>query len=145
MVVAASVIVGYMLLLAGLAVAAPGIGLGSLIELAPENWRDGAHVPAYGLLAWLVMWGLRRRDWPVIHAAWIGVLAAGVFGLWTEVAQGTAPGRDVSLQDVGNDLLGGMMAASVMLLQKWALSKSTDRLPLRQTYLRRLMKGTLSR
>lgn len=38
-----------------------------------------------------------------------------------------------------------MMAAAVMLLQKWALSKSTDRLPLGQTYLRRLMKGTLSR
>lgn len=82
MVFAASIIVSYMLLLVGLAVAAPGIGLGgSLIELVPGNWRDAAHVPAYGLLAWLVTWGLRRRGWPVPQATGIGVLAAGVFGL----------------------------------------------------------------
>lgn len=125
MVFAASVILIYMLLLVGLAVAAPGIGLGFLIELVPGNWRDGAHLPAYGLLAWLVMWGLLRRGWPVVHATCIGVLVTGVFGLWTEVAQGMAPGRETSLHDVWNDLLGGLIAATLMLWQQRAFRTST--------------------
>lgn len=143
MVVAASVIVSYMLLLVGLAVAAPGIGLGgSLIEIVPENWRDGAHVPAYGLLAWLVMWGLLRRGWPVIHATCIGVLATGVFGLWTEVAQGTAPGREASLHDVGNDLLGGTIAAALMLWQERSRTAWKSLMVVRKTNRHHLMKGT---
>ncbi|GAB1724200.1 MAG: hypothetical protein GDA65_11110 [Nitrospira sp. CR1.1] len=146
MVLAAFVIACYMLLLSGLAVAAPGIGLGgSLIELVPGNWRDGAHVPAYGLLAWLVMWGLLRRGWPVIHAACIGILATGVFGLWTEVAQGAAPGREASLHDVGNDLLGGMIAAALMLWQERALTRSKRCMMLPETNRDHLMKGTGSR
>ena len=139
MVFAAPVIVSYMLLLVGLAVAAPGLGWGgSLIELVPESWRDGAHVPAYGVLAWLVMWGLLRRGWPVIHAACIGILATGVFGLWTEVAQGTAPGRETSLDDVWKDVLGSVIAAAVMLWQDRVSKCCTVE---RETNRRHVMKG----
>lgn len=146
MVFAASIIVSYMLLLVGLAVAAPGIGLGgSLIELVPGNWRDAAHVPAYGLLAWLVMWGLRRRGWPVLQATGIGVLAAGVFGLWTEVAQGTAPGRETSLHDVWNDLLGGMIAGALALWWERARTNSTSLKVAQARNRQHEMKGTGSR
>jgi len=146
MVFAASIIVSYMLLLVGLAVAAPGIGLGgSLIELVPGNWRDAAHVPAYGLLAWLVTWGLRRRGWPVLQATGIGVLAAGVFGLWTEVAQGTAPGRETSLHDVWNDLLGGMIAGALALWWERARTNSTSLKVAQARNHHHVMKGTGSR
>lgn len=140
MVFAAPVILSYMLLLVGLAVAAPGIGWGgSLIELVPGTWRDGAHVPAYGLFAGLVMWGLLRRGWPVIHATCIGVLATGVFGLWTEVAQGMAPGRESSLDDACKDLLGAMIAAALMLWQDRVSKRCTVE---RETTRRHVMKGT---
>lgn len=143
MVFAGLVILSYMLLLVGLAVAAPGIGWGgSLIELVPGTWRDGAHAPAYGVFAWLVMWGLLRRGWPVIHATCIGILTTGVFGLWTEVAQGTAPGREASLDDVWNDLLGGMIAAALMLGQDRVSKRCTVA---RETNRRHVLKGTETR
>lgn len=146
MVFAAPVILSYMLLLVGLAVAAPGIGWGgSLIELVPESWRDGAHVPAYGVFAWLVMWGLRRRCWPVIHATCVGILATGVFGLWTEVAQGTAPGREVSLHDVGNDLLGSMIAAALMAWREKEIFMSIGLMVAQKRNRHHAMKGTRSR
>ena len=146
MVYAASIIVSYMLLLVGLAVAAPGIGLGgSLIELVPGDWRDAAHVPAYGLLAWLVMCGFRRRGWPVLQATCIGVLAAGVFGLWTEVAQGTAPGRETSLHDVWNDLLGGMIAGALALWWERTRTISTSVKVVQARARHHVMKGTRSR
>ena len=69
MLLVVAVIAGYMLLLAGLAVASPGIGFtGSLLHLVPGDWRDAAHVPAYGLLAWLAMVGFRLRGWPIRYA-----------------------------------------------------------------------------
>lgn len=114
-----AVIITYMGLLGGLAVAAPGAGLaGTLMEIVPGNWRDEAHIPAYGLLAWLVMWGLGRRGWPVPYAVPVGVLSTLVFGLWTEVAQATVPSREASLADLLNDLLGGLMAATLMWYQQ---------------------------
>ena len=146
MVFAAPIILSYMLLLVGLAVAAPGIGWGgSLIELVPEDWRDGAHVPAYGVFAWLVMWGLLRRGWPVTHATSIGILATGVFGLWTEVAQGTAPGREVSLHDVWSDLLGSTIAAAFMLWREKAIKMSKGFMVGHKRSYHHLMKGTRSR
>lgn len=114
-----AVILAYMLLLTGLAVASPGIGFtGSLIFLVPESWRDWSHVPAYGLLTWLVMQGFRLRDWPVPYAMFAGILWTVMFGLWTEVAQGSAPGRETSWHDVLNDTVGGLMAAMLMLWQQ---------------------------
>ncbi|WHZ14580.1 MAG: hypothetical protein OJF52_001419 [Nitrospira sp.] len=138
-----AVILAYMLLLTGLAVASPGIGFtGSLIFLVPESWRDWSHVPAYGLLTWLVMQGFRLRDLPITlavvytpiallvmqgfrlrdlpvpYAMFAGILWTVMFGLWTEVAQGSAPGRETSWHDVLNDTVGGLMVAMLMLWQQ---------------------------
>jgi len=146
MLFAAAVILSYMLLLVILAVAAPGTGVGgSLIELVPGSWRDWAHVPAYGLLGWMVMWGFRRRGWPVIHAASVGILVTAVFGLWTEVMQGTAPGREASLHDIWNDLLGGMIAAAVLLWQQSDLNLSKRSVRAQGMNLHHRTKGTGSK
>ncbi|MBS0168951.1 MAG: VanZ family protein [Nitrospira sp.] len=111
-------VLSYMVVLVGLAVATPGAGLaGTLIDFVPGNWRDEAHIPAYGLLAWLSMWGLHRRGWPQRYAIPVGVFLAVVFGLWTEVAQGSTPSREASVLDLVNDLLGGLMAATLMVSQ----------------------------
>ena len=143
MLLVVAVIAGYMLLLAGLAVASPGIGFtGSLLHLVPGDWRDAAHVPAYGLLAWLAMVGFRLRGWPIRYALLVGIAFAGVFGLWTEVVQGTAPGREASLSDLLNDLTGAMMAGALML---WLHSTSTqtDRVvPALRANVHPLRKGT---
>ncbi len=142
----ASMVAGYMVLLVGLAVAAPGIGFtGSLIDLVPGDWRDWAHVPAYGLLAWLVMLGFRRRGWPLGYAMFVGTWFSVVFGLWTEVAQGAAPGREASLHDLLNDLLGAMMAGALMLWQHSTSTRAYGFVPALKMNLRYLMKGTPSR
>jgi VanZ family protein len=122
MVLIAVVLAAYMFLLAVLAVAAPGIGFaGALITFVPDGWQDWAHVPAYGLLGWLAIQGFRLRGWPLSYALFCGTLLAMVFGLWTEVAQGSAPGREASLHDLVNDAMGGMMAATLVIGQYiWA-------------------------
>ncbi|GMV49673.1 MAG: hypothetical protein NBKEAIPA_02932 [Nitrospirae bacterium] len=112
MVVVCIVILVYMVLLLGLAVASPGIGLtGALLALVPDDWRDWAHVPAYGILAWLVMQGFRLRGWPLPYALLSGLAVTVTFGLWTEVAQGSIPGREASLPDLAKDGAGALLAA----------------------------------
>ena len=117
----------YMVLLAVLAVAAPGVGFaGALMSLVPDVWRDWAHVPAYGLLGWLAIQGFRLRGWPLSYALLCGNLLAIVFGLWTEVAQGLAPGRETSMHDLVNDAMGGMMAATLVVGQSIWMRDAAD-------------------
>ena len=140
------VTLGYMLLLVGLAIASPGIGFsGAMIACVPDSWRDGAHVPAYGLLAWLAIQGFRLRGWPLPYAMLCGTLVTILFGLWTEVAQGLAPGRETSLHDLVNDTVGGVIAATVVLGQyAWFHTSSSLKL-IRVGGVRRPMKGIPSR
>ncbi len=142
----AVVIFGYMSLLVGLAVASPGIGAtGMLISVVPDDWRDWAHVPAYGLLASLTIQGFSMRGWPIPYAMLRGLMLTVVFGLWTEVAQGFAPGREASLQDVLKDTMGGVMAAMLMCWHHRASQSRPYWLLLQASSATRLMKGTLSR
>ncbi len=142
----AVVIFGYMSLLVSLAVASPDIGAtGMLISVVPDDWRDWAHVPAYGLLASLTIQGFRMRGWPIPYAMLCGILLTVVFGLWTEVAQGSAPGREASLQDLLKDTMGGVMAAMLMWWHHRASPSRPCWLVLRASSAARLMKGTLSR
>jgi VanZ family protein len=127
MILIAVVLTAYMVILAALAVAAPGIGLaGTLVTFVPDGWQDWAHVPAYGLLGWLAIQGFRLRGWPLSYALVCGTLLVIVFGLWTEVAQGLAPGRDSSFEDLVHDAMGGMIAATLVFGQYIWTRDATD-------------------
>ncbi|MCC2640118.1 MAG: rane protein of unknown function [Nitrospira sp.] len=142
MIFTAVMIAGYMSLLVGLAVASPGIGLtGTIISCVPNDWRDWAHAPAYGLLAWLIIQGFRLRGWPLGYAMISGISLTVVFGLWTEVAQGAAPGREASLEDVMKDTAGGIAAAGLILWRYIAASSQSALPAVRSMARRRPMKG----
>ena len=115
-------IAAYMLLLSLLAIVTPGLGLsGSLLTVVPDAWRDFAHAPAYGLLAYLVIWGLHRSGWSLPSSLLTGLSVPLLFGLYTELLQHQVPGRAASAQDVLADLLGAVIAGSIVLFQTAAL------------------------
>lgn len=115
----ASSIVCYMGLLVVLAMSSPGVGpIGMLMLVLPGDLMEFMHAPAYGLLAWLAIRGFQRRGWPVPYALTVGVIFAIVFGLWTEVAQASVPGRSPSVKDLLVDALGIFVAGSFLLWQR---------------------------
>lgn len=119
MLLVTSSIVCYMGLLGALAVASPGVGpIGALMLVLPGDVMEWMHAPAYGLLGWLAIRGFQRRGWPVPYALIVGVFFAIVFGLWTEVAQASAPGRSPSVKDLLVDALGIFVAGSLVLWQR---------------------------
>jgi len=70
------------------------------------------HVPAYGLLVWLLSWamGLRRLRRLALAAA-----ACAAFGGLLECAQATIPGRFGSLEDTLLNLTGAAAAVPIIL------------------------------
>lgn len=110
------VVLGYIGLLYFGAIIVPGVGLsGHLIGLVPANLFDWAHPPGYGILALLLTCGLQRRAWPLVYALPVAAAAALVFGLWTEVFQGSVQGRQLSVDDLVMDAIGIGLAAIIML------------------------------
>lgn len=96
------------------AMIAPGVGLsGSLMVRTPSEILEWAHAPGYGILAWLMTSWLQRREWPFPYALAVGSAAALVFGLWTEVFQGTVPGRQTSADDLVVDAIGIVSAGTL--------------------------------
>lgn len=83
----------------------------------PVRLLDWAHALGYGLLTVLLTRGLQRRAWPVAYALPVAAAAAFVFGLWTEVFQGSVPGRQPSVDDLVVDAVGIGLAAMMMLSQ----------------------------
>ena len=72
------------------AIIVPGVGLaGQLLVQIPGSLLEWAHAPGYGILALLLTRGLQRRAWPLAYALPVAAAAALVFGLWTEVFQGS--------------------------------------------------------
>lgn len=105
-------IAGYMAALELLAVSSPGAGpIGWLMLVLPGEFMEWMHAPAYGFLAWLTLIWLRRRSWPWPYAVPVGLSLALVFGLWTEVAQVSVPGREPSVKDLVVDGVGIVAAA----------------------------------
>ncbi|HJT22733.1 MAG TPA: VanZ family protein [Nitrospira sp.] len=96
----------------------PGVGVSGhvLITMSPI-FVDWAHAPGYGVLAWLLIRGLQRRLWPHLHAVIVGSVAAFVFGLWTEILQGSVPGRYPSLEDLIVNAAGIATVAAMALLR----------------------------
>jgi VanZ family protein len=102
----------YMVLLGVGATITPGDGVaGSLLTLVPQPLTEYSHVPAYGLLAWLLTSSLRKRGWPQWIALGVGAFAAMVFGLWMEILQAFVPGRVVDSGDVAFNSIGIGLAA----------------------------------
>ena len=111
-------VASYMGLLTLLAVASPGVGLiGAGITIVPDDLRGWSHVPLYGGLAWLVIHSFHVRGWPTAAAVIVGAFTSMLFGLWTELAQISAPGREPSIEDLLFDGLGIMTAAALLSLR----------------------------
>jgi VanZ family protein len=66
-------------------------------------------------LAVLLTRGLQRRAWPLAYALPVAAAAALVFGLWTEVFQGSIQGRESNVDDLMVDAIGIGIAATMML------------------------------
>ena len=99
------------------AIIVPGVGLsGYLIGLVPWTLFDWAHAPGYGILALLLTRGLQRRAWPLAYALPVSAAAAFVFGLWTEVFQGSVQGRQTTADDLVTDAIGIGIATMIMML-----------------------------
>ena len=110
-------VVGYIGLLYFGATIVPGVGLsGYLIGLVPWILFDWAHAPGYGILALLLTRGLQRRAWPLAYALPVAAAAAFVFGLWTEVFQGSVQGRQTTADDLVTDAIGIGLAAMILML-----------------------------
>lgn len=98
------------------AIIVPGVGLfGHLMVQVPGSLLEWAHAPGYGILAVLLTRGLQRRAWPLAYALPVAAAAALVFGLWTEVFQGSIQGREASADDLVVDAIG-IGAATIMML-----------------------------
>jgi hypothetical protein len=112
-------VLGYIGLLYFGAIIVPGVGLsGYLIGLVPWSLFDWAHAPGYGILALLLTRGLQRRAWPLAYALPVAAAAAFVFGLWTEVFQGSVQGRQTTVDDLVTDAIGIGLATMIMMLSE---------------------------
>jgi hypothetical protein len=110
------IVLGYMGLLYFGAIIVPGVGLfGHLMVQVPGSLLEWAHAPGYGILAVLLTRGLQRRAWPLAYALPVAAAAALVFGLWTEVFQGSVQGRGASVDDLVTDAVGIGLATLLML------------------------------
>jgi hypothetical protein len=110
------VVLGYIWFLYFGAVIVPGVGLfGQLMVQVPVSLLEWAHAPGYGILAVLIALGLQRRAWPLTYALPVAAAAAFVFGLWTEVFQGSVQGRGASVNDLVTDAIGIGLATTMML------------------------------
>jgi len=111
------ILLGYMGLLYFGAIIVPGVGLsGHFMVQLPVWLLDGAHAPGYGLLAVLLTRGLQRRGWPLGYALALAVPVAFGFGLFTELRQGSVPGRFPSFGDLLVNAVGIGIAAMVMVV-----------------------------
>ena len=110
------IILGYMGLLYFGAIIAPKVGLaGHLLVQVPASLLEWVHAPGYGILAIMVTCGLQSRTWPWAYALPVAAAATLVFGLWTEVFQGSVQGREASVDDLVTDAIGICLTMILML------------------------------
>jgi hypothetical protein len=112
-----TLVFSYMVLLGFGTMISPGIGFfGGIITMLPQWVTEYSHVPAYGILTWLLASVFHRRRWPRAYALFAAGAGAMVFGLWMEIVQGSVPGRVVSLEDV---VANGAGIGMVVVLILW--------------------------
>ncbi len=120
------IVLGYIGVLYFGAVIVPGVGLaGHLMVQVPSNLLEWAHAPGYGILAVLIALGLQRRAWPLTYALPVAAAGAFVFGLCTEVFQGSVQGRGASVDDLLTDAIG-IGVATIMMLSKTVRNRIAD-------------------
>lgn len=99
----------------------PGVGFfGGLIILLPQWVTELSHVPAYGLLTWLLAVVLQQRGWSHSSAVLVAVAGATCFGITMELCQTFVPGRVVSFSDVMLNSIG--VATASILIAKQSFS-----------------------
>ena len=99
------------------AMISPGVGIfGGLIAMFPQSVTEMSHLPAYGLLTWLLSGVLQSYGWPQCSALSGAIMTALVFGIGMEFLQGFVPGRVV---DSGDVLMNGVGIAMTALLILW--------------------------
>lgn len=89
---------------------------------APEAWLDlllkkGAHVLAFGLLAWLYLRALRGSAAPSDRARLVSLALAVAYAISDEAHQSFVPGRTPRVADVLIDTLGA--ASALVLERRW--------------------------
>ena len=115
----------YMVLLGFGTMISPGVGFfGVIVTMLPQWLTESSHVPAYGILTWLMSAGLHRRGWPLSYALFVAGTGAMVFGLWMEIVQESVPGRVVSLEDVIANGVGITMVIVLILWYKMPMQPS---------------------
>ncbi len=96
----------------------PGVGFfGELILMLPQWVTELSHIPAYGLLTWLLAVTLQQRGWARPYSLLIAVGGATVFGIAMELCQLFVPGRVVSFSDVMMNSIGVATALVLILWQ----------------------------
>ena len=114
-----SLVWAYMALLGFGATISPGIGMsGQLIAILPQAATELSHVPAYGLLTWLLTGSLHKRGWTARDGLIVAIAVALIFGLWMEIVQVFVPGRVVDMDDVLLNTVGIAMAACLILWRR---------------------------
>ena len=111
------------------------ISPGVLIALLPQWVTEMSHVPAYGLLTWLLSSVLQGYGWPQRSALFVAITTALVFGIWMEIVQGFIPGRIVDSGDVLMNGIGIGLAALLILWWGMAADKANKLVPARSRTL----------
>ena len=104
---------GYVLVLAAVSLLPSGAGpLSGWDTAISPGLQNLLHVPAYGVLVWLVSraMGLRRLR----HVA-LAAIACAAFGSVLECAQAAVPGRFGSVEDTLLNLIGAAAAVPIVL------------------------------
>ena len=118
----------YMGLLGFGAIISPGVGFfGRILGMFPQTVTEWSHVPAYGLLTWLLTGVFRRYGRPRPYALCVSAATASIFGIWMEILQGFVPGRVVDSGDVLLNTVGIALAA-LLILRRSMSADSEDRL-----------------
>jgi VanZ family protein len=118
------------------AMISPGVGIfGSLIPMFPQSVTEMSHLPAYGLLTWLLSGVLQGYGWPQRSALWVAIVIALVFGVGMEFLQGFVPGRVVDSGDVLMNSVGIGMATLLILWRSMVADKAEKLVPARSCHL----------
>ena len=124
------------------AMISPGVGIfGGLIAMFPQSVTEMSHLPAYGLLTWLLSAVLQGYGWPQGSALCVAIVTALVFGIGMEFLQGFVPGRVVDSGDVLMNGVGIGMTALLILWRSMPAGKADKLVPARSRTLPDLNKG----